>query len=194
MVCRLQTRLRFLVRASPAERDRLAALDSLKGVAKMLGARVSHPRWTSGGSIEFDVFAPSVVDFQLFTAALEPLAVVEHSRNLDEPPRFQPKERVVEEAVRYFNAERYWECHEALESIWRPARGKERLLLQGMILVCAAMVHVQRGEPDVALGIYKRALPQIMWDAESYHGVDVPRLRERVKESLARGEFPPFRI
>lgn len=186
--------MRFLVRVSPLEADRRAALDSVKGVAKIIGARVTHPRWTSRGSLEFDVFAQSVNDFQLFTAALEPLARVEHSRNLDEPPRFQPKEKVIEEAVGYFDSERYWECHETLESVWRPSKGSEKLLLQGIILVCAAMVHVQRGEPDVAQGICKRALPLLVWDADSYHGIDVRRLNEAVKESLARGELLPFRI
>jgi predicted metal-dependent hydrolase len=96
--------------------------------------------------------------------------------------------------VGYFNSERFWECHETLESVWRPAVGEEKKLVQGIILVCAALVHEQRGERDVGLGIYRRALPQIAWREKTYHGIDVPRLRKNVERSLAMGELSPFKI
>lgn len=186
--------LRFLLRAVPDEPGREAFLSSVKALAKDIGARVTHPRWTSYGALEVDVFAPSSQDFSLFTSILEPLARVEFTRNLDDPPRFQTKERLIEEAVAYFNAERYWEAHETLEGVWRPAKGNEKLLLQAIILVCAAQVHEQRGEPDVALGIYRRALPQLSWDERSYHGIDVHRLRKHVEDALAEGAISPARI
>ena len=94
----------------------------------------------------------------------------------------------------YFNHERFWECHETLESVWRPAVGEEKKLVQGIILVCAALVHEQRGERDVALGIYRRALPQIAWRESKYFGIDVPRLRRNVERSVGRGELSPFKI
>ncbi|MGH9919386.1 MAG: DUF309 domain-containing protein [Nitrososphaerales archaeon] len=186
--------MRFLVRLLPMEPDRQAFLLSVKGIAKALGARVTHPRWTSYGALEIDVFAPSVEDLRLFVAVLEPLARVEFAKNLDEAPPFKTKEEILEEARGYFNSERYWECHEVLESVWRPARGEEKSLVQAFILVCAALVHVQRGEREVALGIYRRALPQITWREPEYHGIDVSRLRREVERSLERGELPPFRI
>jgi hypothetical protein len=186
--------LRFLLRVLPEEPDRQDLLASVKGLAKTLGARVTHPRWTSYGALEIDVFVPSAQDFELLTSAMEPLAKVEFTRNLDEAPPFKPKEEVIEEAKGYFNAERYWECHETLESVWRPAKGEEKNLVQGIILVCAALVHEQRGERDVALGIYRRALPQIAWPEGRYHDIDVSRLRRHVELSLAKGELPPFKI
>jgi Domain of unknown function (DUF309) len=186
--------LRFLVRAVPKQPHRQAFLTSLKGIAKNLGARVTHPRWTSYGALEVDVFVPSVQDFELLASVIEPLAKVEFTRNLDEAPRFQPKEKVIEEAIVYFNSERYWECHEALEGVWRPAKGEERLLLQAIILVCAAQVHEQRGEGDVALGIYRRALPRLSWEEGAYHGIDVSRLRSEVERSLREGVVSPLRI
>lgn len=159
-----------------------------------MGARVTHPRWTSYGALEVDAFTPSVQDLQLFVAALEPLSSVEFAKNLDEAPPFKPKEEVLEEAKGYFNSERFWECHETLESVWRPAKGQEKSLVQAIILVCAALVHEQRGERDVALGIYRRALPQIAWPERRYHGIDVPSLRRRVEGSIEKGELPPFKI
>jgi hypothetical protein len=174
--------------------DRQAFLACVKGLAKTLGARVTHPRWTSYGALEVDVFIPSPQDFDLFTSVIEPLSKVEFIRNLDEAPRFQSKEKILEEAVGYFNSERYWECHETLEGVWRPAEGDEKLLLQAIILICAAQVHEQRGERDVALGIYKRALPKISWEEGLYHGIDVSLLRERVEAALKDGVVSPLRI
>lgn len=186
--------LRFLVRTRPASPDKADFLASTKGLAKSIGARVTHPRWTSYGALEVDVFVPSQQDLDLFVSVIEPLAKLEFARNLDEAPRYKPKEEVLEEAVGYFNSERYWECHEALEGVWRPAKGKEKLLLQAIILVCAALVHEQRGEREVALGIYRRALPRISWEAGRYHGIDVDGLRKHVQEGLAKDDVSPFRI
>lgn len=185
--------MRFLLRLVPKDEERTVFLATAKGLAKNLGVRVTHPRWTSYGALEIDVFA-SAQDFQLFSSVIEPLAALEVARNLDEAPRFQPKEKTVEEAVGYFNAERYWECHETLEGLWRTAKGEERLLLQAIILVCAALVHEQRGERDVALGIYRRALPQISWEKGKYQGIDIPRLRGKVEDALGKGELRPFKI
>lgn len=186
--------MRFLIRVVPGGGDRQTFLASVKGLAKTLGARVTHPRWTSYGALEVDVFAPSSVDFQLLVSALEPLARVEFSRNLDEAPRFRSKEEAIAEAVGYFNSERYWECHETLEGVWRASEGEEKRLLQAVILVCAAQVHEQRGERTVALGIYARALPQLSWVGRSYHGIDVDRLRGQVEASLEEGAVSPLRV
>ena len=184
---------RFLLRVIPNESDRQTFLGSLKSIGGNLGASITHPRWTSYGALEVDVFTPSAKDLDVLVAAVEPLSKVEFTRSLDEPAKFQPKGEALEEAVRYFNAERYWECHEVLESVWRPSKGEERSLVQGSILVCAALVHEQRGERGVALGIYARALPQIAWQ-EKYHGIDVTRLRRNVERSLAKGELHAFKI
>jgi hypothetical protein len=187
-------RVRFLLRAVPNDADRQRFFNSLKSIGGSLGASLKHPRWTSYGALEVDAFTPSTQDFELLVAAIEPIADIEFTKNLDEPPAFKPKGKVLEEAVSYFNSERFWECHETLESVWRPAVGDEKKLVQGIILVCAALVHEQRGERDVGLGIYKRALPQIVWQEKTYHRIDVPRLRKNVERSLAKGELSPFKI
>lgn len=186
--------MRFLLRAIPNDTDRQRFLSSAKGIAKNLGARVTHPRWTSYGALEIDVFTPSVQDFELFSAAIEPLAKLEFTKNLDEAPPFKEKEQTIREAVGYFNSERYWECHEVLESVWRASEGQERLLVQAIILLCAAQVHEQRGETDVALNIYRRALPQLAWEKERYYEIDIPHLRRDVELGLKRGVVAPLRI
>lgn len=185
---------RFLFRVVPHDTDRQEFLRSIKALGNNLGATVKHPRWTSYGALELDAFTPTEQDFEVFVAALEPLSKVEFTKSLDAAPTFRTKEKVIEEGVGYFNSERYWEAHETLENIWRPAEGDEKKLLQAVILVSAALVHEQRGERDVALQIYRRALPQIAWPERNYHGVDIPRLRKHIEDSIAKGEVSPFKI
>jgi hypothetical protein len=187
-------RQRFLLRVIPADADRERFLGSLKSIGGSLGASIKHPRWTSYGALEADVFTQSAQDFELFLAAVEPLSKVEFTRSLDEAPPFKSKEEILEEAIGYFNSERYWECHETLESVWRPAKGEERSLVQGIILVCAAQVHEQRGEREVALDIYRRALPNLRWKEKEYEGIEIPRLRREVESAIERRTVSPFKI
>ena len=55
------------------------------------GRQRQHPRWTSYGALEVDVFTASAQDFQVFLAAIEPLSKVEIFKNLDEVPPFKPR-------------------------------------------------------------------------------------------------------
>lgn len=51
----------------------------------------------------------------------------------------------VRAGVALYNAGRYWEAHEALETVWRATRGPARPLWQGLIQAAAAMLHRERG-------------------------------------------------
>jgi hypothetical protein len=48
-------------------------------------------------------------------------------------------------AVALYNAGRFWEAHEVLETVWRATTGRERECWQGLILAAAAMLHRERG-------------------------------------------------
>lgn len=163
-------------------------------VARSVGAEARNPKWTSYGALEIDVFARSKPDFEVFLAILEPLATIEFSRDLNEAPRFQTKEQLVSEARTCFNAERFWECHEVLESIWRNLSGDEKLFVQGLILVCAAFVHVQKDELPVALGVLQRAARQLDYGGGFYHGIKVAELKMNVDEILRSQRFSVFKI
>ena len=166
---------RFLLRIRPPLREGFLA--SVKTVGASLGVEVRNPKWTSYGALEVDLFPPSPQDFRLFLAAVAPLGDVEFWRDLYEAPKSLSKEEHVEEARAFFNAERYWECHEVLEGIWRNSSGAEKSFLQGMILVCAAFVHHQKGEPDVALGVMRRAVGQLDWPQPRYLSVDAAAMK-----------------
>ncbi len=116
------------------------------------------------------------------------------SRISRSPPPYLPKEQAVDEAVALFNAERFWEAHEVLESLWRVEEGDEKRLLQGLILVCAAFVHMQKGEQDVALGVARRGLPLLDWRGASYFSVDVSDVRRRMARMVETGGLSLFRL
>ena len=126
--------VRFLVRLQPKRGQGPTFLPLVRSLAESVMAEARNPKWTSYGALELDIFAPSKSDFELFLAAVEPLARLEFSKNLSEAPPHKSKQELIEEARGYFNAERYWEAHETLESVWRSATGEEKRYLQGVIL------------------------------------------------------------
>lgn len=186
--------MRFLVRlrATKVPRDRL--LETARTVARTLGLDPRNPKWTSYGALELDVFCPTTSDFDLFVAALRPLAEFEFTKDLSAPPRHKSDEALFEEARSLFNAERYWECHEVLEGVWRQRQGEEKRLLQGVILVCAAFVHHQKQEEGVALGVLRRSLPLLGSSREEVAGIHLPGFRRHVQEAIGSGKFVNFRV
>lgn len=187
--------MRFLARFAPQDKgSEESFLKVVRILAENLGSSARNPKWTSYGALEIDVFAKGEADFQTLLAAVEPIAKVEFTRNLDEAPKHLERGQAIELAVSYFNQERYWESHEILESVWRITKGDEKELLQGMILVDAAFVHVQKKEPDVAMGVLRRAVKQLEWKERYYHGVDIQAIREKARKIVDDGKFEIFRI
>jgi uncharacterized protein len=167
---------------------------SVKSIGGSLGVDVRNPKTTSRGSVELDAFAPTAADFDLFLAAVGPLCKVEYWRDLNEAPLHLSDEEVVTEARGYFSSERYWECHESLEGLWRRKSGDEKNFLQGLILVCAAFVHHQKGEDEVARSVLKRGARQLVYPDPTYRGITVKGVSDHVAPILAGGPFVPFEI
>ena len=104
------------------------------------------------------------------------------------------KEEAIEKGIDYFNHERFWECHEVLESAWKKSEGKEKELIQGIILVAAALVHYQKNENDICLSIFRRALEKIGNTKGNYHKIDIDALRNKVSSMLRTGVLETFTI
>jgi len=185
--------LRFLVRLQPAD-DLEGFLALTRSLAREVGAEVRNPKWTSYGALEVDVFVASRADFDLLLSAVEPVSSLEFFHDLNVAPPHHPLLEVVHEAREYFNAERYWESHEALEAVWRDVSGEEKRYVQGLILVCAAFVHHQKREHDVALSVLGRASKQLDYAGRTYQGIDTRLLRKNVNAVLETGSFRNFRI
>jgi hypothetical protein len=181
----------------PSTDDKDYSVRVIKKIASSIGARAVNAKWTSYGALEMDVFAATRGDFDTFLGAIAPLGKLEFSRSLTEGSTtpFHTRDEVIQEARLLFNQERFWECHELIESQWRVETGDEKALLQGLILVCAALVHLQKGEDETALGIVGRAIPLLRWDgANDYHGLDVGLVRTRMVDALETHDLKPFRI
>ena len=104
------------------------------------------------------------------------------------------KEEAIEKGIDYFNYERFWECHEVLEGAWKKSEGKEKELIQGIILVAAALVHYQKNENEICLSIFNRALEKIGSAKGKYHKIDVDALRDKVSSMLRTGALETFTI
>lgn len=186
--------MRFLIRLKAAKVPRDRLLETTRTVARTLGVDPRNPKWTSYGALELDIFSPTEADFDLFSSALRPLAEFEFTKDLNVTPPHRGDEDLFAEARGLFNAERYWECHEVLEGIWRQRQGEEKRLLQGVILVCAAFVHHQKQEEAVAVSVLKRSLPLLGTTRGEVAGIDLSKLRREVQTAIDSGEFVNFRV
>ena len=49
------------------------------------------------------------------------------------------------QAVDLFNASAWYECHDSLEAIWHETQGPMRPVLQGILQIAVAHLHLERG-------------------------------------------------
>ena len=141
--------------------------------------------------LEFDVSIPKERLEQLIKK-LEPIAPLDHTKHVvDEPIG---KEEAIERGRYYFNHERFWEAHEVLENAWKKSEGKEKELVQGIILVAAALVHYQKNENEICLSIFNRALEKIGESNGQYHMINVDALHNKVSSMIQTGKIETFTI
>ncbi len=187
--------LRYLLRLKAKSNEpRDVFLRIVRSLSASAGGSARNPKWTSYGALEIDIFVGARPDLELLRSTLEPISQIEFVRDLNEAPTFKSRDATISEARRYFNAERYWECHEVLEGVWRTSSGEDKRFLQGLILVCAAFVHHQKGEDKVAMGVLRRANAQLAYGSDRYYGINVVALSRRVGEILSAGSFQVFEI
>ena len=88
--------------------------------------------------IELDVSVPKNV-LELLLEKLVPIGKINESRHIIEEQI--EENQLIKDGIFYFNNERFWESHEALEGAWKQCTGSEKELIQGLILIAAAFVH-----------------------------------------------------
>lgn len=104
------------------------------------------------------------------------------------------KEKAIEYAKSLFNDERYWECHEALEGVWKRESGNQKSLLQGIILTCAAFVHSQKDEDDICVTILGRAMEKLQNATGIYYGINMDKFKKLLLEIIHTKNIQYFRI
>lgn len=100
----------------------------------------------------------------------------------------------IELARQLFNNEKYWKTHEVLEGVWKHTKGYERSLLNGIILVAAALVHYQKGEHTICISIMKRALDKLHGASGLYYDIDVDMLKNQLKSIVNSTRISRFKI
>ncbi len=100
----------------------------------------------------------------------------------------------VQEGIRLFNEEYFFEAHEVLEDLWKREHGKPKLFLQGLIQLCAAYHHFQNGNLVGAETLLERGAQKMRSYPPDYLGIDTAKLlahvdrdRERIGK-MHRGE------
>jgi len=190
--------MRFLVRLenkrkySPADRESLVA--HAYQVVRVFRGDVGNLR-VSSSAVEFDLIVDSESNAHRAVNALEShLGALLTLRKLDvEAPTIE-NAQAIKLGIELFNEERYWESHEALEFAWRRTEGQEKEILQALILIAAAFVHLQKDESDVALSVLKRAYDKLGHRSGSHFGIDVETLEEKVGRMLSAGRPYFFKI
>ena len=102
------------------------------------------------------------------------------------------KDQLVKDGISYFNNERFWECHEALEGAWKQSNGEEKELIQGLILVAAALVHYEKAEDGICLSVLGRALEKLNDKSGQYCRINVDDVKQKVIEMLDKKEIFTF--
>ena len=105
------------------------------------------------------------------------------------------KEEAIDRARNLFNSEKFWKCHEVLEFVWKQAKGDEKKLLNGVILVAAALVHFQKGENEICMSILKRADDKIKsGKEEEYYRIKLDSLKENLRKIIDTGIIIPLKL
>ena len=129
-------------------------------------------------------------NLELLLEKLVSIGQIDHSRLIIEEEI--EKEQLVKDGISYFNDERFWECHEALEGAWKQTKDDEKELIQGLILVAAALVHYQKAEDDICLSVLGRALEKLHDKSGQYYKINVDHVKQKVIKMLDKKEIFTF--
>ncbi len=93
------------------------------------------------------------------------------------------------EAVRFFNAREYFECHEVLEELWREEPTSLRLFYQGVLQVAVGCYHLTvRRNRHGAVSKLRAGLEKLQQFPAVMGLVDVDDLRQQIRYLLSRIE------
>ena len=141
--------------------------------------------------IEFDV-ASENVDLDPLVERLSPIGEIDNVRHVVE--EHMDKDKGIKDGIFYYNNERFWECHEAFEGVWNQCYGREKELVQGIILVAVAFAHEQENEESIGIGMLKRALEKLGTSPSMYYSIDVDRIRKKAVEMQQAKKLTRFEI
>ena len=131
-------------------------------------------------------------DLNTLIKKLSPIGPVDNIRHVFEEEI--EKEQGILDGIFYFNNERFWESHEAFEGVWKKCFGREKELVQGIILVAVAFAHAQKDELSIGVGMLGRALEKLGESPSMYHSIDIDRIRKKTIEMQQKNNLSIFEI
>ena len=141
--------------------------------------------------IELDV-SVSQEKMPLMVEKLSPIGTLDNARHVFEEEI--SKEKGIEDGIFYFNHERFWESHEAFEGVWKKCVGREKELVQGIILLAVAFAHAQKDEHNIGLGMLKRSLDKLGNSPSTYTTIDIARIRDHIRKMQSENKLTLFEI
>ena len=141
--------------------------------------------------VEFDTSIPKS-NLDELIEKLSPIGSLDHAKLVIE--EIVEKEQAITDGISYFNNERFWECHEILEGVWKNCTGDEKFLVQGLILVAAGLVHYQKDEDEICISIFNRALQKLENSKGKYHNIDIDKIKKTVTEMINSKDVSSFLI
>jgi hypothetical protein len=141
--------------------------------------------------VEFDVDVDEE-KLDIVVETLSPIGRLVNARHVVEEEI--EKEDGLKDGIFYFNNERFWESHEALEGVWKKCNGEEKELVQGLILVAVAFAHSQKNDESIGVGVLGRAIEKLGTSPSEYQNIDVDKIRDKVKEMKKNNKLTLFQI
>ena len=123
---------------------------------------------------------------------LAPIGPVDNVRHVFEEEI--EKEQGIQDGIFYFNNERFWESHEAFEGVWKKCYGREKEVVQGIILLAVAFAHQQKNELAIGIGMLSRAIEKLGTSPSLYHSMDVDRMRSKITQMQKENQLTLFEI
>ena len=142
--------------------------------------------------LELDISIPTRSEIEKIKSKLSLISPIIEIDNIIE--KDLDKKESIKLARELFNNEKYWKTHEVLEGIWKHTQGDEKVLLNGIILVAAALVHYQKGELEICISIMKRALSKLNNSYGKYLDIDIDSLKNEVTDIVKSIKVSKFRI
>ena len=123
--------------------------------------------------------------------------VLDEEQQLLGDPRFS-------EAVALFNRGEWYPCHDGFEAIWHEMQGPVRPLLQGILQIAVAQIHLDRGNLRGATVLMGEGLGRLAGGGDQLCGLDLHPLRDAARVRLQRlqsggsasdlAELPPLNL
>ncbi len=88
------------------------------------------------------------------------------------------------EAVRLFNAGEWYACHDGFEELWHETQAPCRKVLQGILQIAVAHLHLERGNRRGATVLLGEGLGRLQGAGDECFGLDLNQLRQRSRDRL----------